>query len=146
MLAFALTIGVNAQDGKSNDVRSGRSVRVVRVVPVYPAWGMGAGFGWGYQPFNTWNSWNAWNNPYSPFNNPFPQTRSQEPSKLDLEEQDIKNNFQFQINTVKNDKNLSRSERKQRVRELKFQRDDALIDARKTFYNNREKERNKEVK
>lgn len=85
--------------------------------PVYPYYGYG--FGMGYSPF------------YDPFYNRRVEAR---PSQLDLEIADIKNDYDYQISTVKHDKSLSKDERKQKVRDLKHQKDDEIIQAKKHYY------------
>lgn len=81
------------------------------------------GFGYGY-------------NRFSPFYDPFyryPRFESR-PTELDLQIEDIKNDFQYQISSLKHDKSLAKDVRKQKMRDLKHQREDAIIEAKKNYY------------
>ncbi len=73
---------------------------------------------------------------YSPFYDQFYLYRRVEsrPSQLDLQIEDIKNDYGYQISSVKHDESLSKDERKQKVRDLKHQREDAIIEAKKNYY------------
>lgn len=78
------------------------------------------GYGLGYSPF------------YDPlYRYPGYQFR---PSELDLQIEGIKNDFQYQISTVKHDKSLAKDDRKQKVRDLKHQREEAIIEVKKNYY------------
>ena len=121
--------GIN-NGGKSN-------VIVVAPAPVYrynPYVGLGYrnfyGYGFGYRPY------------YDPFYSY--QRVEREPSELDLEIEDIKEEYSFKIDTVKDDKSLSKDERKQKVRDLKHEREDAIIEAKKQYYKKKEQKRDKE--
>lgn len=56
------------------------------------------------------------------------------PSKLDKQVEDIKHDYADRIKSVKMDDSLDRKERKAKVRELKQERDNAIYDAKKTYY------------
>jgi hypothetical protein len=56
------------------------------------------------------------------------------PSKLALEIDDIQSDYQDRIWAVRHDKSLSRTERKMRIHELKSQRDQAIRDAERNYY------------
>jgi hypothetical protein len=93
-------------------------------VPVYPYYGFGPlypyspfGFGYGYGPIYRYG---------------YPYYRT--PSKLDLEIQDIWNDYSHQIWLVKHDESLSRKERRKQVRELEHERDKAIIQAKRDYY------------
>lgn len=127
--------------GGNSGVRGGGGVHYVRprvtviapVAPMYPyyGYGLGMGYGFGYG--------------YSPFYDPFYDLRGQaRPSQLDLEIADIKNDYKYQISSVKHDKSLSKDERKQKVRDLKHQRDDEMINAEKDYYKAKRDNRNKD--
>jgi hypothetical protein len=123
MVSLGLAFGAAAQ----GHPRVG-AVRVVRprvaivgaYAPFYPAYGLGYGYGFGYNPFYGYG--------YSPFYRPY------RPSKLDLQIEDIRNDYQDRIWSVRNDKDLSRKERRQKVHELKHERDAAIIDAKRNYY------------
>ncbi len=99
---------------------------IAPVAPINPYYGYGLGYRYSpyYSPF------------YSPFNDSFYNRRNVEerPSQLDLQIEDIKNEYKYHIDNVKDDKSLSKDERKQKVRDLKHQRDDEIIDAKKSYY------------
>ena len=107
---------------------------VAPVRPIYPYYGFGYRYAPFYSPF------------YSPFNDPFYGQRNFEerPSQLDLQIEDIKNEYEYKIDTVKDDKSLTKDERKQKVRDLKHQREDEIIEAKKKYYQARDDEKDGE--
>ena len=56
------------------------------------------------------------------------------PTKLDLELQDIQNDYKDRICSARHDNGLSRHDRRVKVHELKHERDDAIIQAKKDYY------------
>ncbi len=84
---------------------------------------LGLGYGYGYNPYFG----------YNPFYGPrmYHSARS---TKLDLQIEDIKNDYKDRIWSAKHDKNLPRSERRAKVHELKHERDSAIIDAKRNYY------------
>lgn len=82
----------------------------------YPSYGYGYpyGYGGGYSS----------NNGY----------RYSKPTKLDLQIQDIKNDYNERIYQAKHDKNMKRKERKKMVHELETERDKAIIQAQRDYY------------
>ena len=56
------------------------------------------------------------------------------PTKLDLEIADIKNDYEEKIWSARHDKTLFSKERRKEVRELKHDRDQAIIDAQRNYY------------
>ncbi len=104
-----------------------------RVIVVSPYYGYAPGFGFRYSPF-----YNPYNSPfYSPFYDPFYRSGSIEriPSELQLKIDEIENNYSYQISTARGDKSVSKAERKQKIRELKHQRESAIIAAKRNYYN-----------
>ena len=84
--------------------------------------------GIGYSPFY-----------YSPFgyypygyNNGY--NRGYRPSKLQVQIEDIKNDYSDKIWSAKHDTNLSRKERRKVVHQLKSERDQAINDAKRSYY------------
>src|SRR3954454_1337485 len=135
LLSVGFTLGAAAQpkigggfSGGAGIVRGGGHYvrpRVTVVAPytyISPYYGLGYGFG--YSRF------------YDPFYR-YPRFQSQ-PSQLDLQIEDIKNDFQYQISSVKHDKSLAKDVRKQKVRDLKHEREDAIIEAKKNYYKAKE--------
>lgn len=81
-------------------------------------------------------------NPYYPYywygpayGYPYGYYRPYHESRLDIQIEQIRNDYQDRIWSVRHDNSLSRSERKQKVHSLKHERDDAILQARKDYYN-----------
>ncbi len=130
MLALGLAITAGAQ-AKGSLRSSYPRAKVIVVSPSY--YGYTPAFGYRYSPFfNPYNS--AF---YSPFNDPFYRSGNIEttPSQLQLKIDEIRNNYSYQISTVRHDKTVNGTERKQRIRELKHQRESAIIEAKGNYYN-----------
>ena len=119
LISIGFALGATAQKGYH---RGGYSLGRPRI-----SIGIGGGYGYGYySPFYR---------PYSPFYSPYGYNNfSSRPSRLDLEIQDIKLDYADRIKSVKMDDGLKRKEKKQRIRELKYERDKAVIDAKKDYY------------
>ena len=123
IIIFALGIAYHASAQK-----------VVRVVPrYYPRTHVAVGVGlgaWGpYSPY--------WYNPWYAY--PPGYYHSARPTKLDLEIEDIKNDYKHQIWSVRHDESLSRKERRQKVHDLKHERDNEILQAKKDYYNKRQR-------
>lgn len=116
LFAAFLATGAFAQKGFH-----GRIVRVIAPRPVI-AFGAYSPFYYGYSPF--------WGYPYG-YNNYGYYHR---PTKLDLQIADIKNDYQQKISAARDDKSISRTERRQAVRDLKHDRDQAIIEAKRDYY------------
>lgn len=124
-------IGGHFQGGIRSGGSHGGGVRYVRprvtvIAPyarMYPYYRPGLSLGFGYSPF------------YDPFYN---QRYETEPTQLDLQIEDIKNNYDYKISSAKDDKTLSKDERKQLVRDLKHQKDQEIIDAKKSYYSSKD--------
>ncbi|WPQ61515.1 hypothetical protein SIO70_24455 [Chitinophaga sancti] len=80
---------------------------------------------------------------YSPFYSPFGwgfgygypyYAAPYRPTKLDMQVMDIKNDYADRIASVKMDRDLSGRERRQEVRQLKRERDNAVYDAKRNYY------------
>ena len=93
-------------------------VGVGAYAPFYPYFGIGIG------PFF----------PYSYPYYPYPYYGYSRPSKLTLQIEDIKNDYQDKIHSAKSDKSLSKTERKEKVHQLKSERDQAINDLKKNYY------------
>lgn len=128
LLAAVMTLGASAQPKIGGGFRGGGDMSYVRprvtVIAPYsyirPSYGLGLGLGYGYSRF------------YSPY---YPYRRyAERPSQLDLQIEDIKNDYSYQISSAKHDKTLPKADRKQKVRDLKHQRDDAIIEAKRNYY------------
>lgn len=55
-------------------------------------------------------------------------------TKLEKQVQDIEDDYSDRISSVRSDDSLSGHERRQKVRELKHDRDDAIYDLKKNYY------------
>lgn len=123
LLSLALVSGAYAQRGHMV-VRGGGGYIAPRTTVV-----VGAGLGY-YSPF------------YAPFGfyygypfYPYPYYGvAHRPSKLDMQIEDIKQDYADKIESVRMDNTLSGKERRQKVRELKRERDQAVLDARRNYY------------
>ncbi len=122
LLSIGLALGASAQrHGSTGGVRYVRP-RVTVIggySPFSPFYGFGYGYGYGlgYYPFNA-----------------FPPSYNNRPSQLDLQIEDIRNDYRHKIKDVRHDKSLSRDERKAKIRDLKHDREAAIIDARRTYF------------
>ena len=75
---------------------------------------------------------------YSPFNTfPSRSYNYNRPSQLDLNIQDIENEYRDRIWSVKHDKALSRQQRKENLRALRYEKERAIIEARRGYYTKR---------
>jgi len=88
----------------------------------YPWYPFGYGFGYGYGPYG----------PYPPYYYGYGAM----PSRLSLQIEDIKNDYAAQIKDTRKDKTIPRKERRERIDQLKHDRDAAVIQARKDYYYN----------
>lgn len=133
-VSLLLATGVSAQRYHGGYYRGGGFYARPRVsigvgigVPAYPYYGyyspfyayppFGYGFGYGYR------------SPYG-----YGYGNSYRPSKLDLQIQEIRNDYDHQIWLVRHDKSIKRKERKKQIHELEHQRDKAIIQAKKDYY------------
>lgn len=121
MFAMALASGAFAQK-----VSRGGGVRVIHPRPIISV-GAVVPF---YGPF--------WGSPYYgypyygyPYGYRYGYNR---PTKLDLQIADIKNDYQQKISAARSDKSISKSERKQVIRDLKHDRDQEIIEAKRSYY------------
>ena len=87
--------------------------------------GVGAGFGPMFYPYGFYSPFY----PYGPYYNGYHR-----PSKLDMKIEDIRNDYKDRIWSVKHDKTITRKERRQKVREMKHERDQAIYDAKHNYY------------
>ncbi len=79
--------------------------------PFYPYWGLG-------YPFY-----------------PYPAYGYMErPTRLDMQIADIKNDYRDKIYSARQDKSISRKQRKITIQHLKHDRDQAIIDAKRNYY------------
>ena len=124
LMSLGLAYGASAQ---SHGIRGGGYVYHPRVVV-----GVGVGYGFGYGPYYPWGWYGPWGYPYPPYY----YGQGAMPTRLALQVEDIKNDYKAQIKATRHDKTIARSERHARIRTLKHDRDQAIIQARKDYYYN----------
>jgi hypothetical protein len=126
IIAFAVTLAMGATAQRFGHGGGGRGGGRVFIAP--PRVSVGIGYSpylyspFGYAPFGY--------NPYG-FNN---YGYNHRPSKLDLQIEDIKNDYEDKIWSAKHDDNLSRKERRKVVHQLRAERDQAITDAKRNYY------------
>ncbi|HEY0432485.1 MAG TPA: hypothetical protein VGC95_01355 [Chitinophagaceae bacterium] len=87
-----------------------------------------AGFGVGYYPYYGMPPYNYyWDNPYYGYHRP---------SRLELQIEDIRADYNDKIWSARHDKSMPRRERKKEIHELKAQRDAAIRDAERNYHRN----------
>ncbi|MFI5156224.1 MAG: hypothetical protein ACHQEM_08560 [Chitinophagales bacterium] len=84
--------------------------------PFYPYYGIG--YGIGYVPYFG----------YPPYGYP------NRASKMELQVEDIHNDYRDKIKSAKSDKSISKQERKEIVKKLKTERNQAIDDLKKNYY------------
>ncbi|OLY95669.1 hypothetical protein BUE76_00155 [Cnuella takakiae] len=99
--------------------------------------GVGLGIG-SYAPFGYYNRGFGYN---SYFGNPYGSYNRYRPSKLDLQVQDLPNEYKDRRWSVRQDRSLSRQQRKGWVRNLKYEEEKAIQEARSSYYKNSEQSR-----
>lgn len=87
--------------------------------PVYPYYGYSPYFG--YPPY-------GYGYPYGY------SYRYSRPTKLDLQIQDIRDDYNERIYQARHDKSMKRKDRKKLVHDLEYERDKAIIQAQKDYY------------
>ncbi|HEX8334355.1 MAG TPA: hypothetical protein VF622_17160 [Segetibacter sp.] len=129
LMLISLGLGAAAQPKINKDAVKNLQPRttVVRVLPVYPVSPYyGFNYGYGFRsPF------------YRPFyNSGFYQPRVIEytPTELQLQIDDVENEFDYKISSIRRDKSIPGKERRQKIRDLRHQREDAIIEAKKSYF------------
>jgi len=133
LLSLGLAFGASAQRGHGGGghvVYYRSAPRVVVGIGAYSPFYNPYYFGWGY-PFG-----------YYPYGYPYNYYGYRHDSKLDLQIEDIRNDYQHQIKDVRHDKSIPRSERKAKIRDLKYQRDKEITEAKRDYYERRTRPRN----
>ncbi|PWT75105.1 MAG: hypothetical protein C5B59_09650 [Bacteroidetes bacterium] len=89
--------------------------------PFYPYYGFGYGYSpFGYAPFGYY--------PYVPYG------CYNRPSKLTMEIEGIKSDYRDKISSARHDKGLTHDQRKEKVHELKLERDQLIADTKSNYY------------
>jgi hypothetical protein len=116
LLTIGLATGVFAQRGHIGGggyfYRPHVSIGFGVYAPFYPYYGYGPFYGYPYYGYNA------------------------RPSKLMLQIEDIKNDYRDKIWSARQDKSLPRKERREKIHELKQERDHAILEAKRNYYKN----------
>lgn len=120
LIAIVLVCGLgytaSAQHGRVGSHRGSHSRVSIGI-------GVGSSYNYGYNRMpGRFNSY-----PYRSYN-------YNRPTGLDLQIQDINNEYKDRIWSVKHDKTLSRQQRKDNLRVLRYEREKAIIEARRNYY------------
>lgn len=111
---------------------SASAQKVVRVAPhprTHVSVGVGLGYGYGYSPYAPY-----WYNPWYAYPPGYGYGYRSRPTKLDLQIQDINNDYKDKIWSARHDESLSHKQRRQEVHDLKHQRDNDILQAKKDYY------------
>ena len=71
---------------------------------------------------------------YGYYGYPFDPYYAERPARLELKVEDIKNEYRDRIWSARHDKTLPRKERRNMVHKLKYERDQAIIEAKMNYY------------
>jgi hypothetical protein len=135
LLSAGLALGASAQRG--GHVSGGGFVYRPHVV-------VGVGLGYGYGPYFPYYGWGGpwgFGYPYYPYP-PYYYGYGAMPSQLAYQVDGIKTDYQAQIKDTRHDKSLTHKEKRQRISQLKHDRDQAVVQARKDYYYNSRKNNN----
>lgn len=126
-----LALGASAQRKEERHEGEGHEVYRQRLV-VVPS--VGFGFGYGNPYFGNPYFGNPYfDYPYG-YMSPYPYYHSRRmPYKLSLQIQSIKIDYKNKIRNARRDKSISHSQRRAEIRNLKAERDQAIIDAQSNF-------------
>ena len=124
MIVLGMGLGASAQRFGHGGFIGGARVYAVPRVSV--------GVGLGYSPF--YSPYGYYPYGYYPYGSNNGYARTYRPSKLQIEIEDIRNDYSDKIYSAKHDDSLTRKERRREVHELKVQRDKAITDAKRNYY------------
>ena len=133
LFSLGLAFGASAQRGHGGGVRPGGGF--YHGGGYYPRTYVGVGFGLGYPWYPFGYGFGYGYGPYGPYP-PYYYGYGVMPSRLALQIEDIKNDYSAQIKDTRHDKTIPRKERRERIDQLKHDRDAAVIQARKDYYYN----------
>ncbi len=123
VIVVALGLGLGASAQRFGHGYGGRGH--VYIAP--PRVSVGIGYSPFYSPFG-----------YAPYGYPYgyggTYARPYHPTKLDIQVEDIKNDYNDKIWSAKHDDSLSRKERRRVVHDLKVERAQAVNDAKRDYY------------
>ena len=113
-----LSFTASAQRGGRGGAYHGGHVRVVR-----PAISVRA-----YAPLYPYGFYNPYYYPY------YPAYSYRYPAKLEMKISAIRDDYSQQIKETRHDKTMAGKERREKIRELKTEKDRAIIDAKKDYF------------
>lgn len=131
LTSLTLSLGASAQ---RKGFYHGTGTRVY-VVPSFN-YGLNYGLVYGYPYFGYPFYFNPYGYGYPYYGN------SRGSYNLSLKIQSIKVGYRNKIQTTRNDKSISHAQRRQQIRTLKTEREQAIINAQRDYYNNRQKRMN----
>ncbi len=134
LMSISLSLGVSAQRighgfaGKgfySPHYYSRPHVYIGGYAPFY-------GYGYPFYGFSTSYPFYGFGYPY--YGYPYGYNHYRPTSKLAMQIEDIKSDYKDKIWSARQDKSLTRAERRKEIRNLKRERDQAVIDAQRNYY------------
>lgn len=127
ILGLGLAWSATAQPRLASGTRIGGASAPAKVVTVRPyAYHPYAyNYRFGYRPFYS---------PYYGYNAFFYSPYAAQPSGLDLEIEQINNDYHQQIADVRHDATLTRAERRQQIRDLRHEKENSIIAAKEKYY------------
>jgi hypothetical protein len=131
ILLFSLGLAFGASAQRGGHFAGGGRIGGFYGGGYYPRTYVGVGFGLGYP----WGYPYGW---YGPWYAPYPAWYygyGAMPNQLELQVQDIRRDFDAQIKDVKHDKALTHKEKRQKIDQLKQDREGAIVQARHDYFN-----------
>ena len=103
--------------------------------------GGGFGYGYGFGPYYPYYGlYSPWGFGYPP---PYYYGYGAMPSRLAVQIEGIKSDAKEEIKMTRHDKTLTHADKRAKIKQLKTDRDQAVVQARKDFYNNSRRNYNK---
>ncbi len=125
LVSLGLALGASAQKIVRGGYHHIRSPRVI------------VGVGAGYYPFySPYGFYSPFGYPYGPYG-PYGYRSYSRPSKLELQVQDIRLDYADRISSVRSDPSMKGRQRRHIIKQLKNDRDRAIVDAKRNYYYNR---------
>jgi hypothetical protein len=104
---------------------------------------VGVGLGYGYGPFFPYYGWGGpWGFGYPYGYPPYYYGYGTPPPRLAYQINGIKSDYQAQIKDTRHDKSLTHKEKRERIKQLKHDRDQAVVQARRDYFNNSRRNNN----
>ncbi len=127
LFSASLALGASAQ--RVGHISGGGYVYRPHVV-------VGVGLGYGYGPLFPYYGWGGpWGFGYPYGYPPYYYGYGTPPPRLAYQIDGIRSDYHAQIKETRHDKSLTHKEKRERIKQLKHDRDQAVVQARKDFYN-----------